>query len=314
MKRTVKIKIFLLLVLFTVLFLVACNKAGEPDNSNMGNTDSVTGNYLVVLDLSEMTTEKVPYTLKSDNVEDSITELIEALISYQDDEFSSPIYEGVKIIDCIYSDGVTSVFFESSYYELLIADEVMMRSAIVETLCQLEEIEEVSFFIDDAPLTIQGVVVGRMNSNSFLHEMSKFNEMTMVSLYFPNKEMNGLRKTVRETTVDPRYTDEQLIIEEFLKGPQNGEPGIPVIPEGTKLLNVVTKDNVCYVNFSAEFIDNTNEVPDNMFIYSLVNTLCDISNVRGVVILIEGENLEYYKTINCSEMLTFNYDLVIEDN
>lgn len=294
------------LALFAVFSLAACGKekqgaVTEPEE------------YLVVIDKTEMTHVKVAYEIRSEKTEDAVNELLEALSAYTDDEYVSPVSDKAVLSGWMFSEGMVSVYFESSYYDLVITDEVLMRAAVVETLCQLEDVEDVSFFVDDAPLTIQGTVIGRMNSNSFLYDMAASNETTNVVLYYPDKKTEGLVEVTREVTIDARYTDEQLVLEELLKGPQQGENAARAIPEGTRLLNVVTKDMVCYVNLSSEFLAYSENMPDTFTVYSIVNSLSEISGVSSVVISVEGQKLEYYRTLYCGDLLTCNYDLMISE-
>lgn len=65
-----------------------------------------------------------------------------------------------------------------------------------------------------------------------------------------------------------------------------------IIPEGTKLLGIETKDKICYVNFSKEFVNNagSGSYETTMILYSVVNSLCELDTVDSVQILIEGKS------------------------
>lgn len=307
MKRTYYGKKTILLLAFLAVFLLAaCGKKKQGEASEPEE-------YLVVINKTDMTHVKVAYEISSGKTEDAVSELLEALGSYTDDEYMSPLSDKAVVRSWAFSDGMASVYFESSYYDLVITDEVLMRAAIVETLCQLENVEDVSFFVDDAPLTIQGTVIGRMNSNSFLYDMAASNETTKVVLYYPDESLEGLAEVTREVKIDARYTDEQLVLEELLKGPQSGEGAVRAVPDGTRLLNVVTKDMVCYVNLSADFLTYSDNMPDTFTVYSIVNSLSEISGVSSVVISVEGQKLEYYRTVYCGDLLTCNYDLLMNE-
>lgn len=295
------------ILIILVLGLCSCSKAKQPKEEPIAEPEE----YLVVIDKVDMQPVKVEFDIKSENTEDAITEILEALVTYTDDKYSSPVFGNVKINSWTYADNEASVFFNASYYEMLISDEVLARAAIVESLCQLEEIEDVYFYVDDAPLTINGAVIGRMNSHSFLHDLSADKQTVELSLYFADMELGGLLRVKREVTVDARYTDEQMIIEALLAGPGADSGLVSAIPEGTKLLNVVTKDMICYVNLSSEFLNYSEDIPDSYTIYSIVNTLCQQNGIRSVVFSVDGVKLEYYKTVNCNELLSMNYDLVL---
>lgn len=62
-----------------------------------------------------------------------------------------------------------------------------------------------------------------------------------------------------------------------------------LIPQGTRLINVRISDNICYVNLSKEFIDNSvSESSLQMSVGSIVASLTSIDGIDKVQILING--------------------------
>lgn len=306
---TIKKNIMLTLIIITLL-MCSCGKKEEDDKPG-----KLPNKYIVVIDQSSTSTHKVKYNIISTTTKEAVDELFEKLISYKDEEYASPFSDKLIPDGWDYSDGLVSVYFTGSYYDLLVSEEVLIRAAIVETMCQLDGVDDVSFFVDDAPLTIQGNVIGRMNRNSFLYDVSGNDETTRITLYFPDMEAEGLVEVVRKVQLNARYTDEQMVLEELFKGPQSGDSGAVKrgVPSKTKLINVVTKDSTCYVNLSSEFLNYIDGIPDELTIYSIVNSLCEVAGVRSVEISVEGEKLEYYRTMPCNELLTVNYDILITE-
>ena len=49
-------------------------------------------------------------------------------------------------------------------------------------------------------------------------------------------------------------------------------------------------ENVCYINFDSAFLNSTLEVNEYIPIYSIVNSLCEISNVNKVQITVNGSS------------------------
>lgn len=123
---------------------------------------------------------------------------------------------------------------------------------------------------------------------------------TIVSLYYNNKDTNILIPEarsidVKELTKDPYLTLINLLIE----GPKN-EKLEKVIPEGTKVNKIELKNNIVYIDFSKEFIENHEggvEKESNT-IYAIVNTLTQLNEVEAVKIIIEGEEGRSFKD-NC---------------
>ena len=120
---------------------------------------------------------------------------------------------------------------------------------------------------------------------------------TIVSLYFFNETTQSLAPEgrlidVKELIKDPYRRLMELLIE----GPQNSEL-TRTIPEGTRINKVEVKGDVLYLDLSKEFIENHEggEEKENATIYSIVNTMINLTEINGVKILIEGEENKAFK-------------------
>ena len=80
------------------------------------------------------------------------------------------------------------------------------------------------------------------------------------------------------------------MVEELIAGPSGqGEGQYPSINPNTKILSVMTRDGVCYVNLDENFLSVVNNVSTDVSVYSIVNSLIELSNVNKVQILVNGE-------------------------
>lgn len=120
---------------------------------------------------------------------------------------------------------------------------------------------------------------------------------TIISVYYKNKETGELMPEARMIDVkllsDNPYEE---ILKILMEGPKS-EKLEKVIPEGSALLGVeLQKDTVC-INFSNEFIGNQKEGAEEeaKTIYSIVNTLTELNEVKRVKILINGEEGKAFK-------------------
>lgn len=299
-------KYLVLVVMICMITLSSCIN-GSSDEEGYTN-----GDFLMVVDKTEMCLVKVPYDIKSKSDEEIIDELVDALIDYQSEEYTSPIYKNIDIQYFEFNDNTLSVYFDEGYYELGITDEALVRAAIVSTLCQIVSVEDVLFYVGESELMVNGRLVGRMNRESFIYDTSVAEAKATVTLYFPDTYGEKLHKVMREVSYDSMYTDEQIVIEELIKGTDNGELANS-IPKGTKLINIVTKNMICYVNFNSSFTDGIDSIPDSMIIYSVVNSLSELPGVSSIIISVDGVKLDSYRTINCVDPLVSNYDIVAED-
>ncbi len=114
---------------------------------------------------------------------------------------------------------------------------------------------------------------------------------TIVSLYFYNENTKSLVPEGRlidvKELVDKPY---DKLMELLMQGPNNRELS-KTIPEGTKVNKIELKGDTLYIDFSKEFVDNHEggEEKEKATIYSIVNTMTNLTEVNSIKILIDGE-------------------------
>ncbi|UKI38070.1 MAG: GerMN domain-containing protein [Clostridiales bacterium] len=88
----------------------------------------------------------------------------------------------------------------------------------------------------------------------------------------------------------------KTVITELMKGPTDKSLR-STIPDGTKLLSVETKDGICFVNFSQEFVSKHSggSAGEYMTVYSIVNSLTELEHIQKVQFLVDGNKLEVFK-------------------
>jgi len=114
---------------------------------------------------------------------------------------------------------------------------------------------------------------------------------TMVKLYFENKETGELDTETRLIDVKNLANNPyEVLVKMLIEGPKN-EKLERLIPEETKINKVEIKKNIVLVDFFEGFIKNHSGGLDEetKTIYSIVNTLTELTEVDGVKILINGE-------------------------
>lgn len=182
--------------------------------------------------------------------------------------------------------------FESSYGKLTPDTEVLIRAAIVKTFTQIKGINYVSFQVEGEDLKDNlGKLVGAMYADSFIYnegaQINSFEEITL-NLFFANEDGDKLVKTEKTTMYNTNVAKERFIVEQLLLGP-DGKKGKPTINPDTKIVSVVVKDGVCYVNLSNTFLTQVYSVSPEVVIYSITNSLCELSGINKVQILVDGD-------------------------
>ena len=119
---------------------------------------------------------------------------------------------------------------------------------------------------------------------------------TIVSIYFISKETKELEPEARLIDIKEIINDPcDKLVNLLIEGPKN-EKQERLIPENTKLLKSYMEQDCVTLDFSAEFLnyDKTNEKTKENMIYSIVETLTQLTEVNKVKILINGEqNTEF---------------------
>lgn len=201
---------------------------------------------------------------------------------------------GREVGDVVYRiDGdVATIDFGQAYYNSVISRRVLQRAAVVDTLCQLEDIKGVAFTVNGEPIMdTNGQTIGVMTEDSFIdNDGAKVNayERVTLQLYFVNEAGDSLVSEVDDVMYGGNVSMERFVMENLLKGPQNAG-AYPAINPECKILNVTTKDDICYINLSSAFLTKTTNATDEVILYSIVNSLTSLTGINKVQIMIDGE-------------------------
>lgn len=138
-------------------------------------------------------------------------------------------------------------------------------------------------------------------SRSLLRQKSNTEEIEELTgkivLYFQSEDGYTLTQEFRNVSMkEIKENVAKTIIEELLKGPTQGNLK-STIPSRTKLLDVSLEGNIAKVNLSKEFIENQNgNVTECLHaVYSIVNSLTELSEINEVKFYIENIEVDSYK-------------------
>lgn len=299
----------LLMVLGSLLILAGFVACGEeiPTGADVYQIYTVNN--------SETKVEVHPCRLQSEDDDKLLKKLVECLSTPPEKlEYKVPFAMGFDILDLDLSDGMLSIDVSGSYLTMPATTEVLVRAAIVRTLTQVPSVRYVGITVDGQPLFDNaGDVVGLMTADMFIdndgNEINTY-EFVRVKLYFANMEGDKLIAVNREKYYSTNIPIERFVVEELIAGPGSAAEGVyPSINPEVKIISVTTRDGVCYLNLDSAFLTVVGNVPTEISIYSLVNSLAELSSVNKVQILINGEvpssfsnatferNLDYVTTL-----------------
>ena len=186
--------------------------------------------------------------------------------------------------------------------------------AVVKSLCRIEYVHSVKVTVngkdiispDNTP--IDYLSDKDINLESDTHTA----ENKVLRLYYATDDQR-LYPEYRTVKLSDTITLEQYIVSELIKGPED-EGLLPTLATDTNVLSAEAADGTAYINMAQSFIDKNSGTPDKeqRAVYSIVNSVCDVSKVNDVQILIEGKKVEGFANVNLSEPLHFNQAIIKE--
>ena len=285
-KRTVAKVLGMLLIFCSSLTLAAC-----AEEETMGeNTCQV-----YFLSTSETKVEPHLHEITADTPKGQLDELIGYLSTNPEKlEYKAPLGMGFQLLSAKMEESTLILDMDAEYLELPVITEVLVRAAIVRTLTQLEGVQYVSITVEGGQL-YDGVgrPVGRMNAEQFINndgnEINTY-ELARIQLYFSSEDGTSLIAANREKYYSTSMQLERFVVEELIAGPTGQVEGLyPSVNPNTKIINVTTKDGICYVNLDENFLTVVNNVPTEESVYAIVNSLVELSSINKVQILVNGE-------------------------
>lgn len=302
-------RILFLLMLMLCCFLTSCADKKETADGTR---------YLVYYLDEDQTGLASEETYCSDTAQDMVKTLTELFQKLQTDstdgKYKRPIPQGLEVNNFQIKENQLSVYFTAAYNNISGLEEVLSRAAVVKTLCQVDGIDYVEFYIEDQPLMINGTAVGLMSADHFIMDMDddKAEQSKQVTLYFADEEGHKLRPLSAKVTYNAAEPLAQMLVQKLIDGPASipdvdTSHIISTIPSDTILNSTTIRDNICYVDLSREFTKMKADVSSDVVIYSIVNTLCELPNVNKVQFSIDGEPQDKYGEI-------LNFHLPFERN
>lgn len=292
--------------------------------SSCGSTKGEVYSYTIMYLNSQMTglvEDEYETVCAVDETEALLEELLKQLQSGGDDaNAKSPISENVQVLDYQLQNSQLSISFSAAYYEKSGLEEILSRAAIVETLCQVEGIDYVEFYIEDQPFMLDGNAVGLMNRDRFVLNLNnKGKEQSrQVTLYFANEKGDRLREVTTSVTYNSVTPLAEMLVQQLIRGEETiremkgKSSGVqPSIPDATVLNSLTIRGQVCYVDLGSGFNNLLSGISSEVSVYSIVNTLCELSNVNRVQFTIEGEPQDKYGEMESfSSVMERKLDLV----
>ncbi len=278
------ISVFLIIILSVALFY-GCNS--EKMYVNVYFKDKMSNNLNV---------EKRLLKKDSNSPSDVAKFVLSEIIAGPQNEANEALLpKDTNLLKFSLNDGVATLNMSSHFLQKKGTQALLLRLSIVNSLCEIKGIDGIVIQVEGKPLVSEttGKEIGVLSLGDIALNTVETNvmEKKTLRLYFPDKDGGKLRVEKRSVEIQNALSLEKTVVSELIKGPSK-DSLIASIPAGTKLLGIETKDNVCFVNFSSEFVSKTNSgsLATTLTLYSVVNSLCALDGVSSVQVLINGEN------------------------
>lgn len=201
--------------------------------------------------------------------------------------------------------GNVLVNFSSEFLTGDNAKDVLAVYAVVKSLCAIDNINSVKVVVEGKDIyTADGGIIGYLSDRDInLPTDTYSSETRAVTLYFPQKDSQRLVKEIRTIRVTDQQPIARYIINELIKGPGH-ENMTEALSKDTVLLSVETSDNICFVNFKANFLDKNSgsAEEEKLAIYAIVDSLTEFEQIQRVQFLMDGKKVDNFGNINIGSM------------
>ena len=252
----------------------------EIENITNLNTDKIylldQNNYLVKADIF----------IDSEDLNEKIKKILEYLTINKNQKPSSLrgyIEGNIKVLDYKIENRNIKINFSDEFFTS--KDKKLIITGVTYSLLESEDIESVSFLVNNKPIdkyTNLTKDIG-INSEYFLNSTENINKVVLYyidstnSYYVPiTRYLNDKREKV------------EIIIDELKNTKENL---ISLINNSTELLGYREEANVLYLNFNNELIDKNKEVTEKI-LNTIAYSIFDSYEVNAVIFEIDNEKLK----------------------
>jgi len=309
LRKTFLRELTVLSILLMSTFLCACALQSQ-DTEDDGRSIDV---YYLNKDETKVVSES--FTPVETTRDAMLPELIQVMSTQPENvELMAPISEEFQVLNYSVEEKQLILNLDVRYLDMDATKEILTRAAIVRTLTQIPDIEYVSITVENEPLQdSNGNLVGTMTSDMFIDnagtEINSYEKVTL-HLYFANATGDGLIEVNRTIVYNSNISMEKLVVEQVIAGPTNDQ-SYPTTNPNTKIVNVTVKDGICYVNLDEGFLTQPYNVTSDVTIYSMANSLIELSNVNKVQISINGKtDVMYRETTSLTSFFERNLELI----
>ena len=145
------------------------------------------------------------------------------------------------------------------------------------------------------------VGVSLINNNEPVSDPLEEDLVTVnTKLYFSDELSSSL--VAKDVTFEINENEYYFTLKKLISGPSD-KGMYPSVNQKTIVNKVTVKDGLCTIDFSDTLLEyNTGgSTREMMCLYSIVNTMCEFSEIESVIFTIDGKNISTFGQFDMSE-------------
>ncbi len=304
---------FLALVLFSSMVFSGCGSKADEDENHQG--DDI---FLYYLNGEEDDFIKVSYTLENRNDPEKESREVLSLLSNIDtldrSDCKASIPKEVAVNSIKISKGRETIDFGAGYRQMSSLQEALMRISVVETVCQIDGVDKVSFTVngeelldhENQPLSqISGGQIILSDDFDTIYSQEK-----KVTLYYADSEGSKLVPVTVTLKAKDNMPMAERIIQALKTVPKGREGLLSPIPKELQVNQTQIVGNTCYIDVNTAIENLVPDVEEEITIYSIVNSIASLDENYSVQFTVEGQRIPSVNRFkNFDRLLKENQDL-----
>lgn len=213
------------------------------------------------------------------------------------------IPENTRILNISLKDKLLKINFSKEFLNVTKENEEKLIEALVYTLTEMENINELMIFIEESKLEYlpkSNIKLPNTLNRNFginkVYDLTNIKNTTKTTIYYVGKE-DELSYYIPVTKIDNNENDKvKIIIEELKSSPIYETNLISYLASSVELLNYETLENQIHLSFNNKIFSDFNEKNiEEEVKYSIALSLKDSLNVDDVVFKVDNEIITSYK-------------------
>ena len=229
--------------------------------------------------------------------------LLEALLLPPEDPLLiSPFPSGTQLQEVTVSGRRACVNFNAPYARLSGVDLSLADYCVTLTLTQLEGINAVTITANGRELPYRKTQI-MTAADTLIGSREDMIRPITVQLYFLDTETDELRAQQQTLALYEGQTRVNALLEAMRLGPEGDDTLKCLLPEDLLLLSTRTEDGICYLNLLSDLTLPEGREAQQQMVDSLVLSLCSLSGVEQVQLMLDGEIAERLGEVEIDEPL-----------